>query len=296
MITYGQYNSDTLTNLINMVHRMQNLTSLKEKLFVDKMNEWLKQELTHYNNEHSYSINALLFLTTIKEKYVRMYEQFITELKSYSKAIQILSKGYLPISLIPPSTLEIILQQVKSALAKTNKNYYLVLNRLSLYYDMKLVTFGIDNDRNLIIQFPDFVEPYTQARLTLYQIETIPVPILDTNDKAQSHTQLRIEKQYRALNDETYISLRSQELNTCKRIGYEYFCEELFVVKSKHKFSCASAVYFNLNNEIKQNCNFNYYFNKMDITPSVLDGGQQIILAIGTVIKELFALTIITYQ
>ena len=73
--------------------------------------------------------------------------------------------------------------------------------------------------------------------------------------------------------------MRSQELNTCKKIGYEYFCDELFVVKSKHKFSCASAVYFNLNNEIKQNCNFNYYFNKTDITPSVLDGGQQNILA-----------------
>ena len=51
------------------------------------------------------------------------------------------------------------------------------------------------------------------------------------------------------------------------------------MVKSKHKFSCTSAVYFNLNNEIKQNCNFTYYFNKMDITPSVLDGAQQIILA-----------------
>ena len=48
-----------------------------------------------------------------------------------------------------------------------------------------------------------------------------------------------------------YISLRSQELNTCKRIGYEYFCEELFVVKSKHIFSSASAVYFNLNHEKK---------------------------------------------
>ena len=194
MIMYGKYNSDTLTNLINMVHRMQNLTSLKEKLFVGKMNEWLKQELTHYNNKHSYSINKLLFLTTIKERYIRMYERFITELKSYSKAIRILSKGYLPISLIPPSKLEIILQQVKSALTKTNKNYDLVLNRLYLYYDMKLVMFGIDNDRNLIIQFPVFVEPYTQDRLTLYQIETVPVPILDTNDKAQSYTQLRIEK------------------------------------------------------------------------------------------------------
>ena len=57
------------------------------------------------------------------------------------------------------------------------------------------------------------------------------------------------------------------------------FCKELFVVKSKYKYSCASAAYFNLNHEIKENCEFNFYFNKTDITPSVLDGGQQIILA-----------------
>ena len=83
--------------------------------------------------------------------------------------MHIQSKGYIPISLIPPSKLETILQQVKAALAKNNRNYDLVLNRLYLYYDMKLVSFGIDNDRNLIIEFPVFVEPYTQARLTLYQ-------------------------------------------------------------------------------------------------------------------------------
>ena len=124
-----------------------------------------------------------------------------------------------------------------------------------------------------------FVAPYTQARLTLYQIETVPVPILDMNDKAQSYTQLKINKPYIALNDETYILLRSQELNTCKRICYEYFCEEPFVVKNKHKFTYASAVYFNLNHEIKQSCNFDYYFNEADTTPLVLDGGQKIILA-----------------
>ena len=112
MIMYSKYNSDTLTNLIDMVHRIHNnLTSLKERLFVGRVNEWLKQHLTCYNDEHSYSITTLLFLRTLNEKYVRMYEMFINELKSYSKAICILSKGYLPISLIPPSKLETILQQ-----------------------------------------------------------------------------------------------------------------------------------------------------------------------------------------
>ena len=97
-----------------------------------------------------------------------------------------------------------------------------------------------------------FVAHYTQARLTLYQVETVPVPLLDMNDKAESYMQLKTIKPYIALNDKMYISLRSQELNTCKKIGYEYFCEELFVVKSKHKFSCVSAVYFNLNHEISK--------------------------------------------
>ena len=161
MIMYGKYNSDTLMELVKMIHQMQNVTTWKEKIFVSEMNEWLKNELAHIHNEFDYSIDPVLFLTTIQEKYVRMYERFIAELKSYSKAIRVLSKGYLPITLITPSKLEAILKQVQIAIAKTNQYYELVLNRLFLHYDMKLVMFGIDNQKNLIIQFPVFVQPYT---------------------------------------------------------------------------------------------------------------------------------------
>ena len=42
---------------------------------------------------HNYAINSILFLTTVQEKYVRMYERFIEELKLYSRAIRVLSKG-----------------------------------------------------------------------------------------------------------------------------------------------------------------------------------------------------------
>ena len=144
---------------------------------------------------------------------------------------------------------------------------------------MKLVTFGIDYQKNLIIQFPVFVQPYTKTKSTLYQVETVPVPILDSSNKIQSYTQLKIEKPYITLNDETYITICPKELSNCKKISYKYSCEELFVVKSKHQYSCASAVYFNSNHDIKENCDFYYYHNKTDITPSVLDRGKQIILA-----------------
>ena len=49
---------------------------------------------------------------------------------------------------------------------------------------MKLVTFDIDEEGNLIVQFPIFVQPYTQQKLVLYQIETVPVPIIDQNKQA----------------------------------------------------------------------------------------------------------------
>ena len=144
---------------------------------------------------------------------------------------------------------------------------------------MKLVTFGIDKERNLIIQFPVFIQLYTQQPLILYQIETVPVPIIDQNTQAHSYTHLQINKSYIALNSETYITIRQQELRTYQRIGYESYCEELFVVKHKSKYICKSVVYFNINSEtIKENCRFKFYY-KTDITPTVLDGGNEIILA-----------------
>ena len=42
-------------------------------------------------------------------------------MKLYSKAIRVLSKGYLPISLPPPSKLEKILKEVRIAIAKSKK-------------------------------------------------------------------------------------------------------------------------------------------------------------------------------
>ena len=145
---------------------------------------------------------------------------------------------------------------------------------------MHLVTFGIDREMNLVVQFPMFIQPYIQKPLTLHQLETVPVQILDTNKDAQSYTHLHVNKPYIALNSETYISLTQQELRSCKKIGDEFYCEELFVVKHKSSYSCESAIYFNLSTDIiKNNCNFDFYYNKTDITPTVLDGGDKIILA-----------------
>ena len=146
-------------------------------------------------------------MRTIQDKYVILYRELITQLEIYASAIKILAKGYLPNTLVTPSKLQEILKYVKTALQATNPEYDLAIDRLYPYYDIQLVTFGIDRDKHLIIQFPVFVQPYTQQLLILYQLETVPFPIIDQNTQVHSYTQLQIEKPYIALNSETYISI-----------------------------------------------------------------------------------------
>ena len=216
----------------------------------------------------------------MQDKCISLYKELITQLRSYVSAIRVLMKGYLPTTLITPSKLQEILAEVKKSLQHTNPDYALVLERLHLYYDMQLVTFGIDRDMNLVIHVLVFIQLYIQKPLILYQLETLPVPLLDTNTEALSYINLQVNKPYLAFNSKTYISLTYKELQSCKKIGNKFYCQELFVVKHKSSYSCESAIYFNLTTDIiRNNCNFDFYYNKTDVTPTVLDGGDEIILA-----------------
>ena len=117
MIMYGVYNSDTLKDLVGTVHRMQNFTTCNEKTFAGRLNDWMEL-YSHDEGVHHYAINLVLFLTTDREKYVKMYERFIEKLKLYSKAIRVLSKWYLLISLLPSSKLEKILKRSEKSNCK----------------------------------------------------------------------------------------------------------------------------------------------------------------------------------
>ena len=54
--------------------------------------------------------------------------------------------------------LEKILNEVKKIIQITNPDYDIIIKISHLYHNMKLVTFGINEERNLIIQFPMFIQ------------------------------------------------------------------------------------------------------------------------------------------
>ena len=105
MVMYSIYNSEILKKLIITVHKMHNSTTLpNEKLFCSKLSSWYTWYLTKDGIGH-YAINSVLYLRMLREKYVKMYKEFNSQLYMYAKVIRILSKGYLPISLLTPSKL-----------------------------------------------------------------------------------------------------------------------------------------------------------------------------------------------
>ena len=71
----------------------------------------------------------MLYLRTIKEKYIEIYNEFISQPHIYAKAGRILAKGYLPISHITPLKLQEILDSIKEMLIETNPDYDIVIKR-----------------------------------------------------------------------------------------------------------------------------------------------------------------------
>ena len=152
LLMYGAYNTETLEKLIKTVHGIHKTTVSYERLFAGKHNHTTFRILyAHSYGLQHFSTNSPLYLRIIQDKYTALYKELITQWHTYVSAVRVLAKEYLPNTLIKPAKLQEILTEVKKALHITNPDYELVLDRLHLYYDMPLITFGNDKDMNLII-------------------------------------------------------------------------------------------------------------------------------------------------
>ena len=108
---------------------------------------------------------------------------------------------------------------------RSHPDYVLAIKHITEYYDMKLATFGIDSNGNMIVAFPVSVKDHTSKPKTLFEIETVKVTIPDNNKAVNSYSEVRYSKPYIAINDHYYIQLRIQELRMCKQIRHTYYCE-----------------------------------------------------------------------
>ena len=173
-----------------------------------------------------------------------------------------------------------ILSEVQEMVQKGHPNYALAAEHISYYRDMKLVTFAVDqHTHSLIVTFPVFIQDYQRPPLSLFEIETVPVPIPDQNEKADSYSQVKVEKPYIVVGTEYYIELRMTEMIMCKSIRFMYYYEELFVVKHKSAYGCGSAIFYDMGPKtLTQSCEFTYMYDPK-VALTILDGGNDLLLA-----------------
>ena len=280
-LLYGKYNLDSLEKIIHTVNHLGDRAHQMEGLLMGKDHSVATRQFLHSNylGRLLFAHKLNIYLTSVQETQLRLYDELERVLKEFLSAVEILSRGYLPASLFPPSTLRRITSNALQMVQKKNPDYILTIKHVTEYYDMKMVTFGVNDGEELLVAFPVFVQDHTRESMTLYELETVKVPITYTNLAANSCTEVETSKPYIAFSHDYYIQLRTPELHMYKQIWHSYYCEELFLVKHKSKHSCESAIYYNLSKEvINDYCTFKYFYNTT-VMPSVLDGGPQILLA-----------------
>ena len=280
-LMYGKYNLDSLEKIVHTINHLGDRVHHMESLFMGENPLVTKTQFLHINfiGRLLFAHKLNIYLTTVQETQLRLYDELERVLRVFLSAAETLSKGYLPASLFPPSVLCNITSNSLTMVQRKNLDYVLTIKHVTEYYDMKMVTFGVNDGVELIVAFPVFVQDHTRESMTLYELETVKVPITDTNLAANSYTEVKTSKPYIAFNNDYYIQLRIPELCMCKQIWHTYYSEELFLVKHKSKHSCESAIYYNLTQDvINRYCTFSYFYNTI-IMPSVLDGGPLVLLA-----------------
>ena len=81
---YGIYNAEILGKLINTVHHIHNTMFSHERLFAEQQSSLtLRSPYANSLGLYHYSINSLLYLRTVQDKYIASYRELITQLHIY---------------------------------------------------------------------------------------------------------------------------------------------------------------------------------------------------------------------
>ena len=154
-----------LEKLINTVHHIHNTTSLHERLFAGQQSSLTLRSL--YANAlglQHYSINSLLYWQTVQDKYITLHRELITQLTIYATSIRILAKGYLLISFDCPFKIERNSQWCQICCKEDESRLWFSDRQNSSILQHAISHFGIHKNKNLIVQFPVFIQQYHNSQ------------------------------------------------------------------------------------------------------------------------------------
>ena len=194
--------------------------------------------------------------------------------------IENLNSGYLTHRIPNPQILSKYLETIEDDLEDTAPEYEPVFTSIYQYYGNSLASFTNTID-DLLLQLPILIKLKAQIPMSLFSIETVPVP-LDAETylgEKREYTQIVLETEYIALTDNNYVPLTRVQISLCAKIGYTYYCEYAHLLKKHTEHTCMSAIYYNQESKIKANqCKTIVTFNNKPES-KILDAGNIPILS-----------------
>ena len=164
----------------------------------------------------------------------RQYIRYESALDDALIGIENLNSGYLTHRILDQQVLTKYLEIIEDNLEETAPEYEPVFISVYQYYGNSPASFTNTID-DLLLQLPILIKFKVQVSMSLFSIETVPVP-LDAEtyigDKRE-YTQILLETKYIALTDNNYVPLTQVQISLCAKIGYTYYCEYAHLLK-KH--------------------------------------------------------------
>ena len=210
----------------------------------------------------------------------RQYVRYKSALDDTLIGIEHLNSGYLTHRILNPKILAKYLEVVEDDLDETAPEFEPIFTNVYQYYGNSLISFTNTID-DLLLQLPILIKLKVQVPMSLFSIETAPVP-LDAETylgEKREYTQIIPETELIALTENNYIPLTQAQISLCAKIGYMYYCEYAHLLKKCMEHTCMSAIYYDQGSDVKvKQCKTIVTF---DTIPEfkILDAGDLLILS-----------------
>ena len=194
----------------------------------------------------------IMILVGTLQRIHRQYVRCESALDDTLIGIENLNSGYLMHRILDPKILAKYLEAVEDDLEETAPEFEPVFTNVYQHYGNSLISFTNTID-DLLLQLPILIKLKVQVPMSLFSIETAPVP-LDAETyigEKREYTQIIPETELIALPENNYIPLTQAQISLCTKIGYMYYCEYVHLLKKCTEHTCMSAIYYDQGSDVK---------------------------------------------
>ena len=248
----------------------------------DRYNRLFRQTHKTFQIHHLALLMITDYITILLGTLQRIHRQYIryeSALDDTLIGIEHLNFGYLTHRILEPRILARYLEAVKDDLEDTVPAFEPVFTNVYQYYGNSLISFTNIFD-DLLLQLPKLIKLKVQVPMSLFSIETAPVP-LDAETylgEKREYTQIIPETELIALTENNYIPLTQPQILLCAKIGYMYYCEYAHLLKKCTEHTCMSAIYYDQGSDIKvKQCKTIVTFDTIPAS-KILDASDLLIL------------------